>query len=89
MTRLEVLGYSSLSAADEKALRKLLAQFEELPVISPVIDEAIHIRRLHKLKSPDAIIAATGLLHQADIVTRNTIDFKKITGLSVRDTQSF
>jgi predicted nucleic acid-binding protein len=89
MTRLEALGYSSLSAADDKALRELLAHFEEVPVLPAVIEEAIRIRRLHRLKSPDAIVAATALLQQAEIITRNTTDFKKVTGLSVRDTQSF
>ena len=88
MTRLEVLGYSGLVAADEKALRELLAEFEEVPVESAVIEEAIRLRKLHRLKSPDAIIAATALLKHAEIVTRNTSDFKKIAGLTVLDTGS-
>src|SRR5579863_8344002 len=88
MTRLEALGYSGLSADDDKALRELFAQFEEIAVLPGIIDEAIRVRRLHRLKSPDAIIAATALLQQAEIVTRNTTDFKKVAGLSVRDTQS-
>ena len=62
MTKLEALGYSSLTAADDGALRELLAQFEEVPVMPAVIDEAIRLRRLHKLKSPDAIIAATAMV---------------------------
>ena len=89
MTRLEVLGYSGLTAADDKALQELLAQFDEVQVLPAVIDEAIRLRRLHKLKSPDAIIAATALLQQAEVVTRNVSDFKKVSGLSVLDTQSF
>jgi len=89
MTRLETLGYAGLSEADEQALRALLAQFEEEPLLPTVIEEAIRLRRLHKLKSPDAIVAATALLQQAELVTRNTSDFKKIAGLPVLDTQSF
>ena len=58
----------------------MLAQFEEVPVLPAVIDEAIRLRRLHKLKTPDAIIAATALLQQAELVTRNTTDFKKVAG---------
>lgn len=89
MTKLEVLGDSGLSADDDKGLRELLAQFEEVPVLPAVIDEAIRLRRLHKMKSPDAIIAATALLQQAEVVTRNTSDFKKIAGLSVLDSSNF
>ena len=36
---------------------ELLAQFEEVPVLPAVIDEAIRLRRLHRLKTPDAIVA--------------------------------
>ena len=89
ITRLEALSFSGLTVADDKALRELLAQFEEVSVLPAVIDEAIGLRRLYKLKSPDAIIAATALLQQAEVVTRNTGDFKKVAGLSVLDTQSF
>ena len=89
ITKLEALGYAGLTAADEKALRELLTQFEEVPVLPPVIDEAIRLRRQHKLQTPDAIIAATALLQRAQIVTRNTSDFKKVTGLSVLETQRF
>ena len=89
MTRLEVLGHSGLSAMDDKALRALLAQFEEVQVLPAVIDEAIRLRRSYKLKSPDAIIAATALLQRMEVVTRNTSDFNKVAGLSVLDTASF
>jgi predicted nucleic acid-binding protein len=89
ITKLEALGYSGLTAADDKALRELLAQFEEVPILPAVIDEAIRLRRLHKLKTPDAIVAATALLQQAELVTRNTGDFKKVGGLTVLDTRSF
>jgi predicted nucleic acid-binding protein len=89
LTALEVLGYSSLTTADDIALRAMLAEFEAVAVESAVIEEAIRIRKAHRLKSPDAIIAATALLQHAELVTRNTTDFKRITGLSVLDTQSF
>jgi predicted nucleic acid-binding protein len=73
ITALEVLGYSGLTTADE----------------SLVIEEAIRVRKAHRLKSPDAIVAATALLQGAELVTRNTADFKRVTGLSVLDTQRF
>jgi len=89
MTKLEVLGYAGLNAADDKALRALLSEFEEVPVLPAIVDEAISLRRLNKLKSPDAIIAATALLQRAELVTRNAADFKKVQGLAVLDTHTF
>jgi toxin FitB len=37
------------------------------------------------MKLPDAIIAATALVHGCELVTRNVSDFAKIPGLSVFD----
>lgn len=89
ISRVEALGYSGLTAGDDKELRALLGEFEELPILPAIIEEAIRLRRLHRMKTPDAIIAATALLEQAELVTRNTADFKKVAGLTVLDTQSF
>jgi predicted nucleic acid-binding protein len=33
---------------------------------------------------PDALIAATGLVHQLTVLTRNTADFRRAPGLRVR-----
>ncbi len=89
ITKVQALGYSAITTADDKALRELFSQFEELPVLTAVLEEAIRLRRAHKLKTPDAIIAATAFLQKAEVVTRNTADFKKVAGLSVLETQSF
>jgi toxin FitB len=89
MTALEVLGYASLAPADELTLRKMLGEFARVAVESAVIEEAIRIRKNHRLKSPDAIIAATAILQRAELITGNTTDFKRVSGLSVLDTQSF
>ena len=35
-----------------------------------------------RIKTPDAIIAATALHHQLVLATRNTADFKDIDGLN-------
>ena len=44
ITRLEVLGFAGLTTEDEKGLSELLAQFNEVPVTSEIVDEAIRIR---------------------------------------------
>lgn len=89
ISRLEVPGFPNLAPAEENGLLTMLSQFNEVPIASDVIDRAIQLRRQVRMKAPDAIIAATALIQQAEIITRNTADFKKVTGLSVLDTQSF
>ncbi len=85
MTRLEILGFAGLSVDDDRGLRDLLAEFCEVQITPAVIDEAIGIRKSVRIKIPDAIIAATALVHQAEVITRNTADFKRVPGLMVID----
>ena len=48
-----------------------------------IISKTIEIRIQHKLKTPDAIIAATALVYNMVLVTRNTSDFVKVPGLTI------
>jgi len=41
------------------------------------------LRQQHRIKIPDAVIAATALLHGLSLITRNLSDFKSIAGLAV------
>ncbi len=43
-----------------------------------ILEQTIRIRRDHKLKIPDAIIAATAIVNDLILITRNTDYFKKI-----------
>ncbi len=50
-----------------------------------IIERTILLRKAQKIKLPDAIIAATALVHNLTLITRNTGDFSKITGLKIID----
>lgn len=85
ISRLEVLGFPKLSPEEENGLLVLLAQFHEIPVSNTVIDKAIQLRKQVKIKSPDAIVAASALVEGAELVTRNVSDFHPIPGLTLID----
>ena len=51
----------------------------------PIILKAIEIRKFYKTKLPDAVIAATAMVNELIIVSRNTKDFNKIEKLEVID----
>ena len=56
------------------------------PLDNDVTQKTIELRRIHKkLKLGDAIIAATALIHNFTLISRNLSDFKNIIGLSVID----
>ncbi|AYQ34414.1 PIN domain-containing protein [Runella sp. SP2] len=50
-----------------------------------VVEASIEIRKRHKTKLPDAIIAATALVYGLVLISRNVSDFKSIDGLQVID----
>jgi predicted nucleic acid-binding protein len=56
-----------------------------LDVSPEVVDKTIELRRQYKIKLPDAIIAATALVYNLTLVSRNFDDFKRIAGLTVLD----
>ena len=83
ITEMEVLSYPHLDTEEIAKISMWLN--EEIFVVSVdsfVAREAARIRRVFKLKSPDALIAATAIMLQGKLVTRDKV-FKKIKGLSV------
>ncbi len=84
-TKIEVLGFNDV-------LEKLVAMEEfvnsatTLSLDELVTKHTINLRREYKkLKLGDAIIAATALVHNLIVISRNISDFKNITGLQVID----
>ncbi len=84
ITKIEVLGFN---APNEHYL--LLENFMDdvtlIELTAAIVDRTISIRKLYKTKLPDTIIAATALVHELTLVTRNTADFKNIAGIKLLD----
>jgi predicted nucleic acid-binding protein len=77
ITKIEVLSYPF--EKDEEALvLKFLSRFELIYVTDEIIDATILLRRQRKIKTPDAVIAATALVRGLYVCTRNISDFKNI-----------
>ncbi len=83
ISRLEVLGFWKLSSEDEQGLRDLLAQFNEVSITAAIIEEAVRVRKTARMKTPDAIVAASALICRAHLITRNLNDFLPIQVLTV------
>ena len=81
VVRIETLGFNG--PLDEmQRLKGFLNLAETFYVDDEIADRTIELRKTYqKLKLGDAIIAATALVHNFIIITRNTSDFKNIDGL--------
>ncbi len=84
ISRLGILGYP-LSSPKRQDAEEILQLFQELQIDDTVINQAIALRSSIRIKSIDALIASTALLHELTLVTRNTKDFEAIAGLSLVD----
>jgi predicted nucleic acid-binding protein len=83
ISRVEALGFDRITAEESARLEKVFAWMEVLPVDDAVAEAAILLRRVRRMKLGDALIAATALLHDLPLVTRNEEDFKHVAGLRV------
>jgi predicted nucleic acid-binding protein len=48
-----------------------------------IVNKTIDLRIQYKLKTPDAIIAATALVYNMILITRNISDFGKVQDLTI------
>lgn len=83
ISRVELLGFAFADVADEDKVRQFVEDSVVLPLSDEVADQAIEIRKAHKIKLGDALIAATALVNGLTLLTRNEADFKNIAGLHV------
>ena len=83
IARVEALGFYRITAGERERMDKVFAWVEVLPVNDAVADAAILLRQARRMKLGDALIAATALLYELPLVTRNVDDFKHIAGLQI------
>lgn len=83
ISRVESLGFHRITADERERLDRVFAWVEVLPVTDPVAEAAILLRQSRHMKLGDALIAATALLYDLPLVTRNVSDFKHVVGLKL------
>ena len=83
VTQIEVYGFTGLKPEEEAALDILFRRLTVHSLDEAVIKRAIALRQESKMGLADAIIAATALVHELPLATRNEADFKHVAGLRV------
>ncbi|MDZ7852550.1 MAG: type II toxin-antitoxin system VapC family toxin [Halomonas sp.] len=69
ITRLELLGYPGITDQEHRLILEKLQRLSYLPLTRPIEEQTIRLRRTHRVKLPDAIIAATSMVHGLDLLT--------------------
>jgi predicted nucleic acid-binding protein len=77
INKIELLGFSMVTSE--------IIEFTEsahiINLTEDIANQTIDLRKKRKIKLPDAIIAATALVHEITLVSRNSKDFNGIEGL--------
>jgi len=69
VTRIELLGFHGITTEEESTIVRKLESLTYFSLTRDVEDKAIELRRLHKIKLPDAIVAATALCQGVELLT--------------------
>lgn len=82
ITKIEILSFN---APDEHytLLTDFMNDAMVLDLTADIVSKTIAIRKAHKTKLPDAIIAATAITCDLTLISRNIGDFANIVGLQV------
>lgn len=83
ITKIEFLGWDKHTPDGFEKCKKLIGQAVVFPLEHDIAEKAIDIKLAKKIKLADAVIAATAILHNMKLVTRNIDDFKTVEGIEV------
>lgn len=81
ITRMELLSYKPTAPDTESKIQSFIIEGNEFELTEEIIQQTIAIRRSVKIKLPDAIIAATAIVHNLTLLSDNDIDFLRVPKL--------
>ena len=85
ITKIELLGFNAATIEEQTITEIFIDASLIFNLDEAVINQTIELRKQHRIKLPDAIIAATAIAYDLTLITRNTGDFDKIAALKCID----
>jgi predicted nucleic acid-binding protein len=87
VTKIELMSWKTTNEL-EKDTEIFIEASEVLNLDDAIINKTIEIRRKVKIKLPDAIIAATAIIHNLTLLSTNDSDFLKVPKLKYKSLNS-
>jgi len=85
ITEIELLCWKTATEKDLNVLRSFINDVLVIELEQSIKEKTANLRKTYKIKLPDAIIAATALVYNLTLITRNIGDFRKIASLQMID----
>lgn len=83
LTEIELLSFPGLKESENRLIRELLENFLPISLTEEIKEKTIEIKKNFKIGIADAVIAASAIVLNASLVTRDESDFNKIKGLTL------
>lgn len=83
ISEMELLCWKTATENDLKVLNGFITNCFVIELEQAIKLKTVEIRKAYNIKLPDAIIAATAIIHGLILVTRNEKDFVQIKGLNI------
>jgi len=84
ISKMEFLGFSRFDFREKQEAARFISFANVLPLSEAIVARTIQLKQTAKIKLPDAIIGATALSHNLNLVTHNVKDFVGIN-LAISD----
>lgn len=81
ITKIELLGWNFPNSEKKEINQEFVECSTVFPLDNEVVEKTIELRRNYKIKLPDAIIAATAIIFNFTLISRNDKDFENIEKL--------
>jgi predicted nucleic acid-binding protein len=81
ISEIELLGWNAPTENEALITESFVLGSSIIQLTRSVVLKTIEIKKKRKMKLPDAVIAATALVHDLTLISRNDSDFKKIEHL--------
>lgn len=88
ISQIELLSWKA-DPTIESLIQEFISDSRVFELSQEIISTCIAIRRNYSIKTPDAIIAATAIVEDLVLITKNIRDFSKIKGLRILNTSDF
>lgn len=86
ISEIEMLSFSAIGQEEESKIREFLAQVTIVGLSEEVKQLTIEIRRKYRLKLPDAIVCATAIILDSNLLS-NDVQLGKVTELMLSSVQ--
>ncbi len=83
ISKIEVLGYHKLKTKDKIILSYIINLLQTEKLTEDVIEKAIELRQKYRLKLGDSIIAASAIVNNDILVTRDLRGFGNVKELKI------